>query len=447
MPIAVVTGGSRGFGRAITAALAAEGWAVVVDARSAAALDAAVAGLPGTVRAIGGRRRRRRPPQDLVDAAAELGGLDLLVNNASTLGPSPLPGLADLPARRARRGLPHQRRRPARPRAAGAAPARGRRRRRGRHHLGRRGRGLRGVGRLRVVEGGARPADATCSPPSTRGCASAASTPATCGRRCTRTPSRARTSPTGPEPEAVVPALLRLLATARRAAATELLTWPATRWIRPATRFGMTAALRPAAPPARLALRPPGRARGRRARPRPGASRATPCACWSPAGATAGSVHTHLRPPPALPRGRRPRGRQHLGHDPRRVDADAADGTAVVVHLSTQLDDGRWVRRAAPPHRAGEHPVDGTPAGAATRTLADGGRLAARRAYRGSGRLWVGPPRAPPPGARRGWPPTAVRSATATSTGRGRSPPTRTCTPPSRAAPRCRAPAGRSPPR
>ena len=55
-------------------------------------------------------------------AAADSGGLDLLVNNASTLGPTPLPGAGRLPARRARRRLRGQRRRPARPRSRPRCP-------------------------------------------------------------------------------------------------------------------------------------------------------------------------------------------------------------------------------------------------------------------------------------------------------------------------------------
>ena len=77
------------------------------------------------------------------------------------------------------------------------------------HHLRRRGRGLRGLGRLRRVEGGARAAARTSSPPSSPTCASTGSTPATCARRCTRTRSRARTSPTARRPRRACPASSR----------------------------------------------------------------------------------------------------------------------------------------------------------------------------------------------------------------------------------------------
>jgi NAD(P)-dependent dehydrogenase (short-subunit alcohol dehydrogenase family) len=94
---ALVTGASRGLGRALSAALADRGWRLVLDGRDAERLATAVAALPHPelVTAV---------PGDVADpqhraALAEAVGprLDLLVNNASNLGPSPLPQLADLP--------------------------------------------------------------------------------------------------------------------------------------------------------------------------------------------------------------------------------------------------------------------------------------------------------------------------------------------------------------
>ena len=98
MPIALLTGASRGLGRAFAADLAAAGWDLVVDARDGAALEAAVAtwSTSGRVIALPGDVTDARHRSDLVSAAAGLGGLDLLVNNAGGLGPSPLPPLADL---------------------------------------------------------------------------------------------------------------------------------------------------------------------------------------------------------------------------------------------------------------------------------------------------------------------------------------------------------------
>jgi NAD(P)-dependent dehydrogenase (short-subunit alcohol dehydrogenase family) len=96
MPVAVVTGVSRGFGQALARSLAADGWALVVDARNGPALrDAAVElqALGAVVRALPGDIRDPAHRRLLVESAGILGGIDLLVNNAGTLGPSPLPPL------------------------------------------------------------------------------------------------------------------------------------------------------------------------------------------------------------------------------------------------------------------------------------------------------------------------------------------------------------------
>jgi NAD(P)-dependent dehydrogenase (short-subunit alcohol dehydrogenase family) len=97
MPVAVITGASQGLGLALATELAAAGWTLVVDARDAARLDSAVAALPGGPhRAVPGDVSDSSHRAALAAAAAEAGGADLLVNNASTLGTSPLPRLADL---------------------------------------------------------------------------------------------------------------------------------------------------------------------------------------------------------------------------------------------------------------------------------------------------------------------------------------------------------------
>jgi NAD(P)-dependent dehydrogenase (short-subunit alcohol dehydrogenase family) len=94
MPTAIVTGASRGLGLALSRALAERGWRLVIDAREAGPLEAAAAELPDVVALAGdvGDPDHRRA---LVDAAGER--IDLLVNNASLLGPSPQPALADYP--------------------------------------------------------------------------------------------------------------------------------------------------------------------------------------------------------------------------------------------------------------------------------------------------------------------------------------------------------------
>ena len=97
--IALVTGASRGFGLALAKSLATEGWSLVIDARGGEALAEAADSLRDltTVAAIAGDVADPDHRGQLVTAAAELGGLDLLVNNASILGPSPQPRLAEYP--------------------------------------------------------------------------------------------------------------------------------------------------------------------------------------------------------------------------------------------------------------------------------------------------------------------------------------------------------------
>jgi NAD(P)-dependent dehydrogenase (short-subunit alcohol dehydrogenase family) len=92
-PVALVTGGSRGLGRALVNALLDRGWHVITDARDARALRAATADRP-TVRPIAGDVTDPAHRAALAGAVDDAGRLDLLVNNASTLGPSPLPPLA-----------------------------------------------------------------------------------------------------------------------------------------------------------------------------------------------------------------------------------------------------------------------------------------------------------------------------------------------------------------
>src|SRR3954467_8421626 len=97
--VAVITGASQGLGRALAQELASRGWSLVLDARHEAALAEAVRGLPGGPHpAIAGDVADPAHRRDLVDVAAELGGATALVNNASTLGASPLPPLAELDA-------------------------------------------------------------------------------------------------------------------------------------------------------------------------------------------------------------------------------------------------------------------------------------------------------------------------------------------------------------
>ena len=97
MPTAIVTGASRGLGLALARSLADGGWRLVIDARDGVALEQAAAVLRerADVVALAGDVADPWHRQALV-AAAE-GRLDLLVNNASTLGSAPLPPLARYP--------------------------------------------------------------------------------------------------------------------------------------------------------------------------------------------------------------------------------------------------------------------------------------------------------------------------------------------------------------
>jgi NAD(P)-dependent dehydrogenase (short-subunit alcohol dehydrogenase family) len=96
-PNAIVTGASRGLGLELAKALAERGWRLVVDARGSDALEAAV----GELRAV---EEVIALPGDVADehhrralAAAAGDPIDLIVNNASVLGPSPQPALANYP--------------------------------------------------------------------------------------------------------------------------------------------------------------------------------------------------------------------------------------------------------------------------------------------------------------------------------------------------------------
>jgi NAD(P)-dependent dehydrogenase (short-subunit alcohol dehydrogenase family) len=95
--VAVVTGASQGLGRALATELATRGWSLVLDARHGDMLATVAAGLPGGPHpAVAGDVADPAHRRELVDVAEELGGARLLVNNASTLGASPLPSFADL---------------------------------------------------------------------------------------------------------------------------------------------------------------------------------------------------------------------------------------------------------------------------------------------------------------------------------------------------------------
>jgi NAD(P)-dependent dehydrogenase (short-subunit alcohol dehydrogenase family) len=102
MPVALVTGASRGLGRAVARALAGRGWSVITDARRSADLADTTRDFPRVV-AISGDVTDPGHRADLVAAVERLGQLDVLINNASALGPSPLPPLRNYPVADLRR--------------------------------------------------------------------------------------------------------------------------------------------------------------------------------------------------------------------------------------------------------------------------------------------------------------------------------------------------------
>ncbi len=98
--VALITGASRGLGRTLAVFLAGRGWELIITARDAAALEGAraeLAALGAPVTALAGDVADPDHRAALATAASRAGRLDLLVNNASTLGPSPLPALVDAP--------------------------------------------------------------------------------------------------------------------------------------------------------------------------------------------------------------------------------------------------------------------------------------------------------------------------------------------------------------
>ena len=95
MPVALVTGGSAGLGRALVHSLSDDGWTVVTDARDGDRLARAVAGLTAVV-AVAGDVSDSAHRSALAREVGGLGRLDLLVHNASTLGPLPLRPLRDI---------------------------------------------------------------------------------------------------------------------------------------------------------------------------------------------------------------------------------------------------------------------------------------------------------------------------------------------------------------
>lgn len=96
---ALITGASRGLGFALARALAEAGWKLILNARGLNALEAARVELAAKtcVLTVSGDVAAEQTQEALAAAAREIGGLDALVNNASVLGPTPLPRLLQYP--------------------------------------------------------------------------------------------------------------------------------------------------------------------------------------------------------------------------------------------------------------------------------------------------------------------------------------------------------------
>jgi NAD(P)-dependent dehydrogenase (short-subunit alcohol dehydrogenase family) len=101
-PVAIITGASQGLGFELAKALASQGWSLVIDARNAAHLETAAAAVAagradGTeIVALPGDVTDPAHRETLAKHARTIGKVRLVVNNASTLGTSPLPPLDHL---------------------------------------------------------------------------------------------------------------------------------------------------------------------------------------------------------------------------------------------------------------------------------------------------------------------------------------------------------------
>ena len=361
MDTALITGASRGLGLALARELARRSWRLVIDARGADALEAARAELAAVTEVVALPGDVADPTHRRALVAAAGPRIDLLVNNASVLGPSPQPRLGRLPARRARAGLPRQRARP-----AGAVPG--------------------GAG------GAAAPAPASLNVTSdaaveayegwggygsskaaleqvTRVLAAehpelriVAIDPGDMNTRMHQEAFPGEDISDRPPPEASVPgAAGDRLRRRRRAGATRRARWPRHE-----------------------------RARVRRARRSSRPASATTSGCWSPRGPGSG---TPLPRPPRPARARRPARRQHL-RDPPRSDRELRRPARASLHAAPRprcaLADGheRWVielregderhpRRARRAATRAARRRRGRAAGAVPRRAAPVGRAAA----------------------------------------------------------------------
>jgi NAD(P)-dependent dehydrogenase (short-subunit alcohol dehydrogenase family) len=98
--VALVTGASRGLGAELAGFLARQGYSLVLSARGADALEEharSLEGHGGRITSVAGDVSDPEHRTRLTEAVESFDRLDLLVNNASDLGVSPLPTLAEYP--------------------------------------------------------------------------------------------------------------------------------------------------------------------------------------------------------------------------------------------------------------------------------------------------------------------------------------------------------------
>ncbi|HEY3110503.1 MAG TPA: SDR family oxidoreductase [Chloroflexota bacterium] len=98
--VAMITGASRGLGREVARLFAARGMPLILTARGAEALERAAAelGQLTPVLSLAGDVADRAHAERLVRLGLErFGRIDVLVNNASSIGPSPMPPIEELP--------------------------------------------------------------------------------------------------------------------------------------------------------------------------------------------------------------------------------------------------------------------------------------------------------------------------------------------------------------
>jgi NAD(P)-dependent dehydrogenase (short-subunit alcohol dehydrogenase family) len=202
---ALITGASRGLGLALARSLATDGWELIIDARGERGLRNAAADLGRTaaVHAVPGDVADEAHRLDLAAAVDALGGgLELVVHNASLLGPSPQPLVSEYPLRELERVYAANVFGPLRLTQL-LLPCMG---------PGARIVSITSDAAVEAYEGwggyGSSKAALeqwTRVPPNGPTCACTSSIPATCARRCTRTRSRARTSPTVRSPRQASP--------------------------------------------------------------------------------------------------------------------------------------------------------------------------------------------------------------------------------------------------